>query len=118
LRELGYQADRIHLKLADGRLGWPEEAPFDKILVTAAADRIPEALIRQLGPKGRIVIPVGQDDQSLVIGEIVDRNLRIRSSISVRFVPLVESGWHIKGKEGDHEKESKEGERKQKKCHP
>lgn len=108
LRDLGYREDRIHLKQADGSHGWLEEAPFDKILVTAAAERIPEALIGQLEPKGRIVIPVavGQDDQRLVVGEIVDGNFRTRSNISVRFVPLVESGSHIKGKEKNNEEKS------------
>lgn len=90
LRRLGY--DYIKVKHGDGYYGWPEEAPFDAIIVTAAAGEIPPPLIRQLKKGGRMVIPVGSRfaTQSLMLvekdqgGEIKTRNL-----MPVRFVPLV-----------------------------
>ena len=95
LKAQGY-CDRIHLQQGDGWMGWPEEAPFDRILVTAAAGCIPEALIRQLTQGGRVVIPVGRDIQNLVVGEMIEGKLRTQSTISVRFVPLVRDRKHRK----------------------
>lgn len=88
LAALGYE--RIHVRHGDGYGGWPEEAPFDAIVVAAAAPEIPPALLEQLALGGRLVIPVGpRYDQSL---ELVirgsDGDLR-RSIAPVRFVPLV-----------------------------
>ena len=59
LLALGYRDSQIQFKLADGRLGWPEVAPFDAILVTAAPDRVPQALLEQLAVNGRLVAPIG-----------------------------------------------------------
>lgn len=59
LRALGYEPERVRLRRGDGSLGWPEEAPFDAILVTAAPARVPEPLLRQVKQGGRLVIPVG-----------------------------------------------------------
>jgi protein-L-isoaspartate(D-aspartate) O-methyltransferase len=93
LEELGY--DRVQVRAGDGWLGWPEAAPFDGIIVTAAAPRIPEPLVKQLKTGGRLVIPVGQPDglQQLVVyekepsGELVGRH-----HLPVRFVPV--TGGH------------------------
>src|SRR6266480_1882370 len=82
----------IETRLADGAAGWPEEAPFDGIIVAAAAPRIPDPLPEQLGPGGRLVIPVGDlASQELVILEL-SRNgggLIQRHAGGVRFVPLI-----------------------------
>lgn len=90
LARLGY-AD-IAVRHGDGYAGWPEAAPFDAILVTAAADSIPPALLDQLAPSGRLVMPVGDPslDQELILVE-KDPAGRIasRQIIPVRFVPLL-----------------------------
>ena len=84
----------IHLRQGDGRGGWPEEAPFDGILLTAAAERMPETLLWQLRPGGRLVAPIGApgDPQSLVVvrkGE--EGSGEVRQLLPVRFVPLTSS---------------------------
>ena len=66
LETLGY-LDRVTVEIADGTLGWPAEAPYDAIIVTAGAPRIPRPLIEQLGPGGRLVLPMGEEElQGLV----------------------------------------------------
>lgn len=73
----------------DGRLGWPEFAPYDAIHVGAAATEIPQALIDQLKPGGRLVIPVGNVFQDLqVVDKNLDGSISIHSETSVRYVPL------------------------------
>ncbi|HET7251751.1 MAG TPA: protein-L-isoaspartate(D-aspartate) O-methyltransferase [Gemmatimonadales bacterium] len=80
----------ITTKLGDGAAGWPEEAPFDGVIVTAAAPRVPEPLLAQVAVGGRIVVPVGdQSEQELVILERESGGWRERSGGGVRFVPLV-----------------------------
>ena len=81
----------IETRLADGAAGWPEEAPFDGIIVAAAAPRIPEPLTAQLAPGGRLVIPIGDlASQELVIWERGrDGTPRERRAGGVRFVPLI-----------------------------
>jgi len=89
LQELGY--DNVTVKIGDGYHGWPEHAPFDAILVTAAAEHIPEQLTQQLKPGGRLVIPVGKQGQpqSLrVLTKGVDGEIEQRDVLSVAFVPL------------------------------
>jgi len=87
LRRLGY--GRVHLRVGDGFRGWPEAAPFDAILVTAAPEEIPPPLLEQLAPGGRLVIPVGSHDQELlVVTRAADGRLDRRSVIPVRFVPM------------------------------
>lgn len=88
LREHGYA--NIRCRIGDGYAGWPEKAPFDAIIVTAAPEHVPPALIEQLKPGGRLVIPVGGMDQELmVIGKNADGTTLSESVVPVRFVPLV-----------------------------
>jgi protein-L-isoaspartate(D-aspartate) O-methyltransferase len=87
LREL--RARNVKLKLADGTLGLPELAPFDGIVVTAAATHIPDELLRQLAVGGRMVIPVGAGEQSLILVERTEHEFRQTKLESVKFVPLL-----------------------------
>jgi protein-L-isoaspartate(D-aspartate) O-methyltransferase len=91
LKHLGY--GNIQLRNADGYYGWPDRAPFDAIIVTAAAEHIPPPLISQLKDGGRMVIPVGHPFfvQNLVLVEKHDGSISTRSLIPVRFVPLTRS---------------------------
>ena len=90
LERLGH--DGVDVKLGDGYYGWPEHAPFDAIIVTAAADHVPPPLVRQLAPGGRMVIPVGPrfGIQRLLLVEKGDEEGEVfaRSILPVRFVPL------------------------------
>jgi protein-L-isoaspartate(D-aspartate) O-methyltransferase len=94
LRELGY--DNVHFRVDDGAKGWPEAAPYDAILVAAAPEEVPAALLEQLAPGGRLVIPVGPDPehQELQLWRrlpgtgALDRKLLMH----VRFVPLTGHG--------------------------
>jgi protein-L-isoaspartate(D-aspartate) O-methyltransferase len=88
LTALGYA--NVHVREGDGHAGWPERAPFDRILVTAAPEQIPQPLIDQLAPGGRLVLPVGPQGQAQWI-TVVDRTERgavERRTIPVQFVPL------------------------------
>jgi protein-L-isoaspartate(D-aspartate) O-methyltransferase len=89
LEEMGYQ--NIRARVGDGYLGWPEEAPFDGIIVTAAADKIPQPLIDQLKTGGRLCIPVGEANtvQSLILVTKEEDGVRKETLFPVRFVPLV-----------------------------
>jgi len=90
LAALGYR--NVEVRIGDGYAGWPEKAPFDGIVVTAAAPSVPEALVAQLAPGGRMVIPVGERlgvQELLVITKRLDGGLERRSVLPVRFVPLV-----------------------------
>jgi protein-L-isoaspartate(D-aspartate) O-methyltransferase len=89
LNELGY--GRVRVRCGDGYQGWPEEAPFDAILVTAAASRVPPALADQLKEGGRLVIPLGSPHgaQTLVKWRKVQGKLVEEATLPVRFVPLV-----------------------------
>lgn len=95
LKALGY--DNVHVKFGDGYYGWPEHAPFDAIMVTAAASHVPPPLIRQLKPGGRMVIPLGSRfmTQQLMLVE-KDRQGQVftRQILPVAFVPL--TGGHEK----------------------
>ena len=90
LRRLGYA--NVTVRSGDGYLGWPEEAPFDIILVTAAPEAVPPALVAQLRPGGRLVVPVGRvwdvQDLQLIEKDAAGRT-STRSVIPVRFVPLI-----------------------------
>lgn len=88
----------INIKVGDGTLGWPEEGPFDAILVTAGAPAVPETLATQLAPGGRLVIPVGDEsNQTLLrIRKEEDGTLRQETGVGCRFVPLIgQQGWQI-----------------------
>jgi protein-L-isoaspartate(D-aspartate) O-methyltransferase len=86
LARLGHA--NVQVRAGDGYLGWPEEAPFDAIMVTAAAPRIPEPLKEQLKDGGRLVIPVGEVEQELIL--LTKRGARFeeRRVLPVRFVPM------------------------------
>jgi protein-L-isoaspartate(D-aspartate) O-methyltransferase len=86
LRELGYAG--VAVRAGDGYLGWPEAAPFDAVMVTAAPDHIPQPLIDQLKVGGRLVIPVGKYFQELQQCVKKPQGLVCKSIIPVRFVPL------------------------------
>jgi protein-L-isoaspartate(D-aspartate) O-methyltransferase len=86
LARLGY--DKLHLRIGDGFRGWPEAAPFDAIIVTAAPARIPQPLIDQLAVGGRLVIPVGEDDQSLRVVTRSTDGTTTEDLFPVRFVPM------------------------------
>lgn len=86
LARLGY--DNVTVRAGDGYLGWPEAAPFDAIVVTAAPPRVPPPLRDQLKVGGRLVIPVGETFQELRVITRTERGFRERSVIPVRFVPM------------------------------
>jgi len=91
LKSLGYY--NVKVKISDGRLGWPDKGPFDAIIVTAAAPKIPDPLIKQLKPGGRMVIPVNNSFYSqdlLIVKKDQAGNIDTKKTIPVRFVPLVE----------------------------
>jgi protein-L-isoaspartate(D-aspartate) O-methyltransferase len=95
LQRLGY--DRVHVRAGDGWLGWPEAAPFDGIVVTAAAERIPEPLVDQLKTGGRLVMPVGPAgwvQQLIVLTKEADGALARQEILPVRFVPV--TGEHAR----------------------
>ena len=88
----GLGCTNVTARIGDGHLGWPSEAPFDGIIVTAAPECVPPALIEQLKPGGRLVLPVGSDRQQLMVVEkSADGSTAATNSISVRFVPMVTS---------------------------
>jgi protein-L-isoaspartate(D-aspartate) O-methyltransferase len=90
LAALGYA--NVEVRIGDGYAGWPEKAPFDGIVVTAAAPQVPPALVEQLKPGGRMVIPLGADggfQELVVLTKRADGGVERRSVLPVRFVPLV-----------------------------
>ncbi|MBM4274105.1 MAG: protein-L-isoaspartate(D-aspartate) O-methyltransferase [Deltaproteobacteria bacterium] len=93
MEELGYA--NVHIKVADGTLGWPEEAPFDAIMVTAGAPQVPRPLTEQLGLGGRLIIPVGdQWSQTLTLVRKTKEGLKTEYHGGCRFVRLIgQHGW-------------------------
>jgi protein-L-isoaspartate(D-aspartate) O-methyltransferase len=83
--------DHVHVRIGDGYRGWPERAPFAKIIVTAAPGEVPQALVDQLAVGGTMVLPVGPRDgaQELRILKKTDRGVVSERSLPVRFVPMV-----------------------------
>lgn len=90
LEKLGYS--NIEFRVGDGSLGWPEEAPFEAIMVTAAAAREPKDLEAQLADGGRMILPVGEGSQVLVLVRKSAGGLERETLFPVRFVPLVTGG--------------------------
>jgi protein-L-isoaspartate(D-aspartate) O-methyltransferase len=86
LKRLGYK--NVHVRIGDGYRGWPEQAPFDAIIVTAAPGHVPQPLIDQLAVGGRLVLPVGSFDQELLRIERHADGIREERLIDVRFVPM------------------------------
>ncbi|MFO7975132.1 MAG: protein-L-isoaspartate(D-aspartate) O-methyltransferase [Candidatus Hydrogenedentota bacterium] len=89
LKEQGYE--NVTVKHGDGYFGWSKHAPFDAIIVTAAASHIPPPLVEQLKPGGRMVIPVGpplQTQNLILLEKLEDGTIRRKSVMPVRFVPL------------------------------
>ena len=86
---LGYA--NIRFRVGDGSAGWPEAAPFDAVMVTAAAARIPEALEDQLAVGGRMIVPVGTDLQELFLIRKGKKGVERERRLAVRFVPLVKA---------------------------
>ncbi|MFP4377519.1 MAG: protein-L-isoaspartate(D-aspartate) O-methyltransferase [Spirochaetales bacterium] len=92
LRELGYE--NVHTRVGNGREGWPEEAPFDEVIVTAAGEELPETFIDQLAPEGRLIAPVGPKHAQVLVKVTKEQSGRVRREelLPVRFVPLTGSG--------------------------
>ncbi len=84
--------DNITTRWGDGAKGWPEQAPFDRIIVTAAATAVPEDLVAQLKDDGLMIVPIGQDtwDQRLMVIRRTGDTIATEAFMDVRFVPLVE----------------------------
>jgi len=87
LTGLGYK--HVHFRIGDGGQGWTEEAPFDRIMVTAAAASRPEALRQPLHTRGRLVLPLGSDSQELVLVARQNNEFVLTRLLPVRFVPLI-----------------------------
>ncbi len=85
---------RVHFRFGDGHLGWPEKAPFDAIVVTAACTELPQALVRQLKEGGRLVVPVGEEKQRLRCCRRRGEKLECETVEAVNFVPMLEGVTH------------------------
>jgi len=86
LEELGYT--NVRVRAGNGYAGWPEEAPFDRIIVTAAPEAIPPALVDQLKPDGLLATPVGVGEQTLRIMRKTRSGMSLLRTLPVRFVPM------------------------------
>ena len=86
------EINNVFFKHADGGLGWSEQAPFDRIIVTASAPEIPTKLLSQLVDDGIMVIPVGEDNDNQVLKKIIKKgdSFIVKNIMNVRFVPLLE----------------------------
>jgi protein-L-isoaspartate(D-aspartate) O-methyltransferase len=87
LNKLGYK--NIHLRIGDGYKGWPENSPFDAIIVTAAPEKVPQILINQLKEGGRLIIPIGMFVQELIRITRIKDKIKKENLMPVRFVPMV-----------------------------
>lgn len=89
LKSMGYK--NIHVRIGDGYKGWPEKAPFDAIIVTAAPEEIPQPLLDQLAEGGRLIIPVGQEGkvQKMVLARKVKGKIKTSYLSNVMFVPFL-----------------------------
>jgi protein-L-isoaspartate(D-aspartate) O-methyltransferase len=86
LTTLGYR--NIFVRIGDGYRGWPDKAPFDAIILAAAPDHIPQPLVDQLAIGGRMILPVGDEDQNLILLVKGPDGIQQRTLLSVRFVPM------------------------------
>ena len=86
----GQGHDNVHMGIGDGSVGWPENSPFDKVLVAAAPELIPTSLLHQLKPGGRMVIPAGIEDaqQLMLVNKDLNGQLHTQEILHVRFSPL------------------------------
>lgn len=95
LRRMGYH--NVRVRHGDGTLGWPEHAPYDGIVIAAGGPKVPEPLISQLAPNGRLVMPLESDPDGQVLVRVIvgpDGSLRQERLDEVRFVPLIGAeGW-------------------------
>jgi protein-L-isoaspartate(D-aspartate) O-methyltransferase len=86
LADLGY--DGVEIRAGDGHDGWPEHAPYDAAYLTCAAAEVPDAVVEQVRPGGRVVAPVGRGRQELVVLDVGERGVERSTEGSVRFVPM------------------------------
>ena len=87
IKELDYA--NVHLRNGDGYVGWPEAAPFDRIILAAAPTHIPEMLVEQLSPGGRMILPLGDRDQKLLLlSKDAEGRISRTESVGVKFVPM------------------------------
>ena len=86
LSKLGY--DQVMVRVGDGYQGWPEERPFDAMIITAAPDHIPSPLLEQLAVGGRLILPVGDASQNLVLIRRTGKGYQRTELLPVRFVPM------------------------------
>jgi protein-L-isoaspartate(D-aspartate) O-methyltransferase len=100
LARLGYT--KLHLLIGDGYRGWPDAAPFDAIIVTAAPDEVPKPLVDQLAIGGRLVIPVGDKNQTLKVIERGPRGTTTETLFDVAFVPM--TGESLRERRGSSSK--------------
>jgi len=96
LLKLGY--DQVMVRAGDGYQGWPEESPFDAIIITAAPDHVPSPLLEQLAVGGRLILPVGDYSQNLVLIRRTEEGYQKTELLPVRFVPM--TGQAEKGSPG------------------
>jgi len=90
LQKLGYQ--NVHTRCANGYYGWKNKAPFDAIIVTAAASHIPDDLVEQLKPGGRMIIPIGlpyMHQELMLVNKDTENRIHSKSVLAVAFVPLI-----------------------------
>jgi len=87
LDDLGY--DNVQVRIGDGYQGWPDAAPFDGIIVTAAPERVPQPLVEQLRIGGKMVVPVGRFLQELLVITRTEDGIQTREVAGVRFVPMI-----------------------------
>jgi len=86
LKRLGY--DNVFVKIGDGYKGWPENAPYDAIIITAAPTKIPQPLLEQLKVGGHMILPLGDYSQDLVLIEKNEKGFDQKQLLPVRFVPM------------------------------
>ncbi|BAZ94625.1 protein-L-isoaspartate O-methyltransferase [Thiohalobacter sp. COW1] len=84
--------DNVHTRIGNGRLGWPEAAPFDGVMITAACERVPPALLEQLAPAGRLIAPIGGtfSQELMLYRKAADGRISSEDLLPVMFVPLVD----------------------------